>query len=65
MAFARKKEAISWAKHHLKPTKYGKYYDPIEMTETRPVKAGGICKFEGREDEWLDEIERMTDEAKN
>ena len=62
MAFATKKEAIGWAKHHLSPTKYGNYYDPIDMTETQPVKVrDGIWKFDGRDDEWLDEIEAMNE----
>ena len=62
MAFATKKEAIGWAKHHLKPTKYGNYYDPIEKLETRPVKrSDGVWKFEGRDDEWLDKIESIAE----
>lgn len=64
MAFATKQEAIGWAKHHLSYTKYGNYYDPIEGIETRPVKVRGVWKFEGRDDEWLDEIERMTEESR-
>ena len=61
MAFSTKKDAVGWAKHHLKPTKYGNFYDPIEMLETKPIKIGdGLWKFEGRDDEWLDKIEAMT-----
>lgn len=58
MAFATKKCALDWAKAHLKPTKHGNFYDPIEGTETRPEKVRqGYWRFEGRNDEWLDEIE--------
>ena len=65
MAFATKKDALFWAKNHLKPTKYGNYYDPIEKLETRPVKTSdGVWKFESRDDEWLDKIEAMADVQK-
>ena len=60
MAFATKKDAIGWANYHLPPTKYGNYYDPVSGLETKPVKVrDGVWKFEGRNDEWLGEIEAM------
>ena len=50
---------MNWAKTHLMPTKYGNFYDPIEGLETRPEKTQqGYWRLEGRNDEWLDEIER-------
>ena len=61
MAFATKKDALNWAKYHLKYTKYGNYYDPINKLETRPVKVcDGVWKFEGRDDEWLERIEKIN-----
>lgn len=37
----------------------GNFYDPIEGLETRPEKTQqGYWRLEGRNDEWLDEIER-------
>lgn len=61
MAFATKKKALCWAKAHLTPTKRGNFYDPIEGLETRPEKAPqGYWRFEGRDDEWLDEIEERN-----
>lgn len=64
MAFATKKDALGWAKHHLKPTKCGNYYDPIDMTETRPIKVREVWIFEGRNDEWLDKIEQIQGQSK-
>lgn len=61
MAFATKKDALNWAKAHLMPTKYGNFYDPIEGLETRPEKTPqGYWRFEGRNDEWLYEIEKRN-----
>lgn len=61
MVFATKNDALNWAKTHLMYTKYGNFYDPISGLETRPEKvADGHWRFEVRDDEWLEQIEKRN-----
>jgi len=57
--FALKKDIENWCQDFLKKNDAGQYVCPFESVVVRPIKTGAYWKIEGRNEEWIWEVEEL------